>query len=52
MAAKREAHAPIFAALGDETRLLLIAKLSREQPCSISQLSEGSKLTRQTAQQR
>jgi DNA-binding transcriptional ArsR family regulator len=37
----------VFAALGDETRLLLVAKLSQGRPCSISQLTEGSKLTRQ-----
>jgi DNA-binding transcriptional ArsR family regulator len=40
-------HAPVFAALGDETRLALVAKLSGDQPCSISQLTKGSKLTRQ-----
>src|SRR5580692_4586153 len=45
--AKRQLRAPIFAALGDETRLLLLAKLSGGQPYSISQLTEGSKLTRQ-----
>lgn len=37
----------VFAALGDETRLLLIAKLCTGQPHSISELTEGSKLTRQ-----
>jgi DNA-binding transcriptional ArsR family regulator len=37
----------VFAALGDETRLSLVAKLSKGQPYSISQLSEGSTLTRQ-----
>ena len=37
----------VFAALGDETRLLLIAKLCNGQPHSISELTEGSKLTRQ-----
>jgi len=47
MAAKPRAHAPLFAALGDETRLSLVAKLSRGQPYSISQLTKGSKLTRQ-----
>jgi DNA-binding transcriptional ArsR family regulator len=47
MAAKRHAHAPVFAALGDKTRLLLVAKLCGGQPRSISQLTEGSKLTRQ-----
>lgn len=46
-AAKRFARAPVFAALGDETRLSLVAKLCGGQPRSISQLTEGSKLTRQ-----
>jgi DNA-binding transcriptional ArsR family regulator len=41
------AHAPVFAALRDETRLSLVAKLCLGQPRSISQLTEGSKLTRQ-----
>ena len=45
--AKRRSHAPVFAALGDETRLALVARLSGGRPCSISQLTEGSKLTRQ-----
>ena len=40
-------QAPIFAALGDETRLSLIARLSRASGQSISQLAEGTKLTRQ-----
>ena len=47
LAAKRQPRAPLFAALGDETRLLLVAKLCGGQPYSISQLTEGSKLTRQ-----
>ncbi len=47
MAAKRRAYAPAFAALGDETRLSLVAKLCGGQPRSISQLTKGSKLTRQ-----
>jgi DNA-binding transcriptional ArsR family regulator len=47
IAAQRQAHAPVFAALGDETRLSLVAKLSGGQPRSISQLTEGSQLTRQ-----
>ena len=47
MAAKRHLRAPVFAALGDETRLSLVAKLCGGQPHSISQLTEGSKLTRQ-----
>ncbi len=47
MAAKRRGHAPVFAALGDETRLSLVAVLCGGQPRSISQLTEGSRLTRQ-----
>jgi DNA-binding transcriptional ArsR family regulator len=47
MTAKRRPHAPVFAALGDETRLSLVAKLSGGQPYSISQLAQGSRLTRQ-----
>jgi len=47
MAVKPQAHAPVFAALGDKTRLSLVAKLCRGRPYSISQLTEGSKLTRQ-----
>jgi DNA-binding transcriptional ArsR family regulator len=46
-AAKGQAHAPVFAALGDETRLALLAKLCGGEPHSISQLARGSKLTRQ-----
>ncbi len=44
---KLEQYASLFAALGDETRLSLVAKLSKGEPRSISQLTEGSKLTRQ-----
>ena len=39
--------ARLFAALGDETRLLLIARLSTQRPHSISQLTEGMPVTRQ-----
>ena len=48
-AATREVSrtAPIFAALGDETRLELVARLSSDGPLSISRLSAGSALTRQ-----
>ena len=45
--AKRPSHAPVFAALGDQTRLALVARLSNGQPHSISQLTEGFKVTRQ-----
>jgi DNA-binding transcriptional ArsR family regulator len=44
---RRRAPAPVFAALGDETRLALVTKLCGGAPQSISQLTEGSKLTRQ-----
>lgn len=39
--------APVFAALGDATRLALVARLSDGQPRSIVQLTEGLELTRQ-----
>jgi DNA-binding transcriptional ArsR family regulator len=47
IAARRQAHASVFAALGDETRLALLAKLSDGRRSSISQLTEGSRITRQ-----
>src|SRR5262245_22854371 len=47
LAVRGRAQAPVFAALGDETRLALVAKLSDGHPSSISQLTKGSKLTRQ-----
>ena len=40
-------QAPLFAALGDETRLSLLARLCRVSRQSISQLAEGTKLSRQ-----
>jgi DNA-binding transcriptional ArsR family regulator len=42
----REA-APVFAALGEATRLALVARLCAEGPLSITQLSEGAAVTRQ-----
>ena len=39
--------APLFAALGDETRLKLIIRLSTGGPGSITHLSEKSDVTRQ-----
>ena len=39
--------APVFAALGDTTRLTLVRRLSTEGPLSIARLSEGSGITRQ-----
>jgi DNA-binding transcriptional ArsR family regulator len=39
--------APLFAALGDETRLRLVSRLCSEGPLSIARLSEGTDITRQ-----
>jgi DNA-binding transcriptional ArsR family regulator len=47
LTARHPGYAPLFAALGDETRLTIVAKLSRGQTRSISQLTAGSRLTRQ-----
>jgi DNA-binding transcriptional ArsR family regulator len=46
-AAQLRDAAPLFAALGDETRLRLIGRLSSNGPGSISQLSEKSNVSRQ-----
>lgn len=47
-AALREpAPAPVFAALGDPTRLSLLRRLSAEGPLSITRLSTGTGVTRQ-----
>lgn len=43
----RPEYAAIFAALGDETRLLLLARLAEGDRVSIARLTEGSALTRQ-----
>jgi DNA-binding transcriptional ArsR family regulator len=40
-------RALIFAALGDETRLLMLTRLCDGQPQSISSLTAGTRLTRQ-----
>ena len=39
--------APVFAALGDPTRLRLVARLCVAGPLSITHLSEGARVTRQ-----
>lgn len=39
--------APLFAALGDETRLRVVSRLSEEGPLSITQLTEGAGVSRQ-----
>lgn len=41
------ASAPVFAALGDELRLRLVARLCNEGPLSITRLTEGAHVTRQ-----
>ena len=46
MASLAEA-APIFAALGDETRLRIVSRLSEGPPASIARLSAGEPVTRQ-----
>ena len=46
-ALKLSEAAPLFAALGDETRLKLVSRLCREGPLSIVRLSEGTDVTRQ-----
>jgi DNA-binding transcriptional ArsR family regulator len=51
MSAKRASgareKAAVFAALGDETRLLLLARLCDGRRYSIAALTQGTKLTRQ-----
>lgn len=39
--------APVFAALGDQTRLRLVARLGSEGPLSIARLTDGTDVTRQ-----
>ena len=39
--------APVFAALGDETRLALLARIGGARPLSITQLTAGTAVTRQ-----
>lgn len=46
-AARLRIQAHVFAALGDETRLALVAKLADGRPHSISRLTRGTPLTRQ-----
>jgi DNA-binding transcriptional ArsR family regulator len=39
--------APVFAALGDETRLRLVGRLCTDGPVSITRLASGSDISRQ-----
>lgn len=40
-------HAPVFAALGDVTRLALVERLASGGRLSITELSGGARITRQ-----
>jgi len=42
-----KAQSTLFAALGDQTRLRLVTRLSRSQSLSITELASGTKMTRQ-----
>jgi DNA-binding transcriptional ArsR family regulator len=44
---RAESAAPVFAALGDPTRLELVSRLCRGGPASIAGLTEGTHVTRQ-----
>ncbi|MEO5903625.1 MAG: metalloregulator ArsR/SmtB family transcription factor [Gemmatimonadaceae bacterium] len=44
---RRRNFAPVFRALGDETRLSIVAKLSNGEPHSIARLTAGTRLSRQ-----
>ncbi len=44
---KQRSPAVLFAALGDKTRLALVARLSAGRPASIAQLTAGARITRQ-----
>ncbi len=46
-AAKWAEAAPVFAALGDATRLAVVARLCADGPLSIARLSDGAQVTRQ-----
>jgi DNA-binding transcriptional ArsR family regulator len=44
---KDKVRARVFAALGDATRLRLVARLSSGDSCSITELTEETRMTRQ-----
>jgi DNA-binding transcriptional ArsR family regulator len=46
-AVRLQAAAPVFAALGDATRLRLVSRLGTEGPLSIARLTAGTEVTRQ-----
>jgi DNA-binding transcriptional ArsR family regulator len=45
--AEPKSSAPLFAALGDKTRLRLVSRLCDDGPMSITKLTTGSHVTRQ-----
>ncbi|CEK09308.1 ArsR/SmtB family transcription factor [Legionella hackeliae] len=47
LSTKEQQYATVFAALGDKQRLSLVKQLTGGRPLSISQLTQGSNLTRQ-----
>jgi len=47
VATESHSSAPLFAALGDEMRLRLVARLCEGGPLSITTLTTGSRVTRQ-----
>lgn len=46
-----DSSAAVFAALGDRTRLALLARLSAQGPGSITRLTDGTAVTRQAVSQ-
>jgi DNA-binding transcriptional ArsR family regulator len=46
-AVRLEGDAPVFAALGDATRLRIVTRLGETGPLSIARLTSGSRMTRQ-----
>jgi DNA-binding transcriptional ArsR family regulator len=47
MSARHRSSAPVFAALGDETRLRIVSRLGADGPLSITHLTTGGGVTRQ-----
>lgn len=47
MGARLLASAPVFAALGDPQRIVLVSRLCQKGPLSITLLTEGTTITRQ-----
>ncbi len=45
--ARMAASTPVFAALGDPQRMVLVSRLCRKGPLSVSHLTEGTSITRQ-----